>query len=102
MKSKSLIFFGLLLIQWACKAPMIDANLPVDESIRLNQIGFYPDQQKIAIILNHEDAEDFVIWDLDKKDIAFEGNRPLRHFLAKILEWLISLNFPKRVSLSLC
>ncbi|WP_339756667.1 glycoside hydrolase family 9 protein [Algoriphagus aquimarinus] len=73
MKSKSLIFFGLLLIQWACKAPMIDANLPVDESIRLNQIGFYPDQQKIAIILNHEDAEDFVIWDLDKKDIAFEG-----------------------------
>ncbi|MEB2775448.1 glycoside hydrolase family 9 protein [Algoriphagus sp. D3-2-R+10] len=73
MKSKHILILSLLLIQWACKAPMIDENLPVDESIRLNQIGFYPDQQKIAVILNHEEAEDFVIWDLDKKDIVYEG-----------------------------
>lgn len=61
------------MIQWACKTPMIDESLAVDESIRLNQIGFYPDQNKIAVILNHEDAEDFVIWDLDKDDVVFEG-----------------------------
>lgn len=73
MKSKHIIFFGLLLIQWACKAPMIDKNLSVDESIRLNQLGFYPNQKKIAVIINHEDAEDFMIWDSDNNDVVFEG-----------------------------
>lgn len=52
---------------------MIDENLAVDESIRLNQLGFYPDHNKIAVILNHEDVEDFVIWDVDAKDIVYEG-----------------------------
>ncbi|SFT53634.1 non-processive endocellulase [Algoriphagus locisalis] len=70
---KSVLIISLLLFQWACKAPMVDENLPVDESIRLNQLGFYPDQKKLAVILNHEDVEDFLIWDLDSKDIAFEG-----------------------------
>jgi endoglucanase len=70
---KSVLILSLLLLQWACKAPMIDESLPVDESIRLNQIGFYPSHPKLAVIINHEDVEDFVIWDLDKKDIAYEG-----------------------------
>ncbi|PZX54848.1 glycoside hydrolase family 9 protein [Algoriphagus chordae] len=70
---KSILFFSLILTQLACKAPMIDESLAEDDSIRLNQIGFYPDQRKIAVILNHEDIEDFLIWDTDKKDIAFEG-----------------------------
>ncbi|MEB2785662.1 glycoside hydrolase family 9 protein [Algoriphagus persicinus] len=74
MKSKHVLILSLLLIQWACKAPMIDESLVVDESIRLNQIGFYPEQQKIAVVLNHEEAVDFVIWDLDKKNIVFEGD----------------------------
>lgn len=77
MKSKHILVLSLLLLQWACKAPMIDENLPVDDSIRLNQIGFYPDQQKLAVVLNHEDAEDFVIWDLGKKEVAFEGKLSL-------------------------
>lgn len=73
MKSKHVVIFSLLLMQWACKAPMIDENQLVDESIRLNQIGFYPDQQKIAVILNHEEAGDFVLWDSDKMNVVFEG-----------------------------
>jgi len=73
MKSNYVIVLSLLLTQWACKAPTVDENLPVDESIRLNQIGFYPDQKKLAVILNHDEAEDFVIWDLDKTEIVFEG-----------------------------
>lgn len=73
MKSKHVLIFGLLTILWACKTPKVDENLPVDESIRLNQLGFYPKQQKIAVVLNHEEAEDFVIWSLDEKEIVFEG-----------------------------
>lgn len=71
---KSVLIFSLLLTQWACKAPMVDESLPVDDSIRLNQIGFYPDQKKIAVILNHEEAEDFMIWDADKNEVVYEGN----------------------------
>ena len=73
MKRNHLLLVSLLLFQWACKAPLIDENLPTDESIRLNQIGFYPSQQKLAVILNHEDAGDFVIWDTDEKNVVFEG-----------------------------
>ncbi|MFC5623411.1 glycoside hydrolase family 9 protein [Algoriphagus winogradskyi] len=65
------LFFLIVII--GCKAPMIDESLPVDEAIRLNQIGFYPNQQKLAVILNHEDVEDFVIWDTAGKNIVFEG-----------------------------
>ncbi|WP_425639155.1 glycoside hydrolase family 9 protein [Algoriphagus yeomjeoni] len=68
--SAGLLFLILIM---GCKAPMIDENLPVDESIRLNQLGFYPNQQKLAVVLNHEDGEDFVIWDTAGKSIVFEG-----------------------------
>ena len=73
MKSKHVLILSLLLIQWACKAPMVEENLPVDESIRLNQIGFYPSQKKLAVVLNPKDAKDFVIWDTAGKKIVFEG-----------------------------
>ncbi|MEP1085168.1 MAG: glycoside hydrolase family 9 protein, partial [Algoriphagus sp.] len=52
---------------------MIDENLRLDESIRLNQLGFYPNQKKQAVILNHEDANEFLIWDLGKKEFVLEG-----------------------------
>lgn len=70
---KSILIFSLLLTQWACKAPLIDENLPVDESIRMNQIGFYPGQKKVAVIMNHEEAGDFVIWDREKQEVVYEG-----------------------------
>lgn len=72
MRYKHILPFSLLIILWSCKAPMVDESLPVDDSIRLNQIGFYPDQGKRAVLLNHGEAEDFVIWDLDKKDIVYQ------------------------------
>tara|TARA_R110002012_G_scaffold263161_2_gene445730 strand:- start:12406 stop:14190 length:1785 start_codon:yes stop_codon:yes gene_type:complete len=72
MKYSHILLFGFLCIM-SCKAPIVDENLTVDESIRLNQVGFYPDQQKIAVIINHEDVEDFVLWDDDQKNIVYEG-----------------------------
>lgn len=45
------------------------------ETIRLNQIGFYPEGPKVAIIINNPKATKFsVINALDKKDTAFTGN----------------------------
>ncbi|WP_192350142.1 glycoside hydrolase family 9 protein [Algoriphagus sp. Y33] len=73
MKSKHVLFLSLLLFQLGCKSPTIDLYLPIDESIRLNQIGFYPDQQKIAVVLGNDGVEDFVIWDEEKGDIVYEG-----------------------------
>ncbi|WP_339865582.1 glycoside hydrolase family 9 protein [uncultured Algoriphagus sp.] len=72
MSATSVALFLLMLIV-GCKAPMIDESLAVDESIRLNQIGFYPNQEKLAVILNHEEVKNFVIWDLDNNAIVYEG-----------------------------
>src|SRR5690606_32312443 len=74
MKSHHFLLISLLfLIQLGCKSPVMDENLKVDSSIRLNQLGFYPDHRKIAVILNHEDAEDIVIWDAEKNEAVFKG-----------------------------
>ncbi|MCE7056087.1 glycoside hydrolase family 9 protein [Algoriphagus sp. AGSA1] len=70
---KSVLVYVLLLAPWACKAPEVDKDLPFHESIRLNQIGFYPDQQKIAVVVDSENAKDYIIWDIDKRAIVFEG-----------------------------
>lgn len=70
---KSVIIFCLLLTQWACKAPIIDENLPVDDSIRLNQIGFYTDQQKLAIIVGKQNPVEFSLWDNSQKELVYTG-----------------------------
>lgn len=67
-----LLLFILSLIQ-GCKGHLIDENLTVNEAIRLNQVGFYPNQQKIAILLDHEDLHEFLILDSQSNEAVFQG-----------------------------
>jgi len=62
-----------LTFAFACKTPKSDENIAVHESIRVNQVGFYPQEQKMAVVLNHENATDFTIWSIAKKEVVFEG-----------------------------
>jgi endoglucanase len=72
-KAKNTLIISLFLTLWACKTPMIDENLPSDDSIRLNQIGFYPDQQKLAIIVGKQSPVEFSLWDKAQKETVYHG-----------------------------
>jgi endoglucanase len=48
------------------------AQTGVSEQIRLNQIGFYPNESKLAIVVNSE-AKKFFILEAEKKDTVFKG-----------------------------
>ncbi len=73
MKYYVLLALTVLCLLGSCKAPGVDVNLPLEEAIRLNQHGFYPSQSKIAVILDHPEVERFMIWDVEKKDMVYEG-----------------------------
>lgn len=62
-----LVFFTI-----ACNTTKIPSNLPVSEAIRLNQIGFYPDGPKVAIV---PDGAEKVFWVMspDLKRRFFSG-----------------------------
>ena len=44
-----------------------------DKNIRLNQLGFYPDAPKIAVVVNDTSVTDFYVIDKNKNDTAFRG-----------------------------
>ncbi|UZD23818.1 glycoside hydrolase family 9 protein [Algoriphagus halophytocola] len=63
----------VLVILIGCKGQMVDDNLKVTETIRLNQVGFYPDEQKLAVLLDNEQAKGFYLLDHHTKEIVYEG-----------------------------
>ncbi len=63
----------LLILATSCSTKSFQQDLPVTDQIRLNQIGFYPNQAKKAIILEGKEAQTFYV--VDKKNkIVFTGN----------------------------
>ena len=72
MKFTVIIGF-LLLVLIGCKGQMVEDDLAVTESIRLNQVGFYPNEQKLAVLLDNENAKDFYLLDVQSKEVAYEG-----------------------------
>ncbi|WP_194777551.1 glycoside hydrolase family 9 protein [Pararhodonellum marinum] len=63
-----LVFLGLISFQSAAQK----STLPILESIRLNQLGFYPEQSKIAVVLSAE-SRPFFIRDTKANRVVFEG-----------------------------
>ncbi|MEP6465917.1 MAG: glycoside hydrolase family 9 protein [Parafilimonas sp.] len=51
----------------------------MDEHIRLNQLGFYPGAEKIAVVINDSADDNFYIINTYKNDTAFKGNLSLIH-----------------------
>lgn len=51
----------------------------IDEHIRLNQLGFYPDAPKIAVVVNDTAATDFYVININKRDTVFSGKLSAAH-----------------------
>lgn len=68
-----LLIFSVGLLNSCSPTNFID-DLPVGENIRLNQIGFYPDQQKTAIIVGENTVQEFEIWDIKNKEKVFNAS----------------------------
>lgn len=73
MPNKSILILSLSLLFTSCITEKIGKNLELNESIRLNQVGFYPDQTKAAVVLSEIPIERFFIWDKNKGKIVHEG-----------------------------
>jgi endoglucanase len=73
MPVKSILILTLWLIVTSCVTEKIGSNLALNDSIRLNQLGFYPDQNKVAVVLTETPINRFFIWDKNERKIVFEG-----------------------------
>ncbi|WP_297336357.1 glycoside hydrolase family 9 protein [Algoriphagus sp.] len=70
---KVILFYLWLLGLSTCQFPRVEQNLPIIESIRLNQWGFYPDQPKRAVVIDEQGSSDFMIWDHLNERVVFRG-----------------------------
>lgn len=73
MLIKSILVFIIGSIWTGCATNQISNTLEVNESIRLNQVGFLPDQNKVAIVLSENPMNTFFIWDIENEKVVFEG-----------------------------
>lgn len=67
-------FFGRAIIS-DCKASEINDLLPIEKvsaDIRMNQLGFYPEGPKVAVVLNAQ-LFSFAIWNVESRKIVYEG-----------------------------
>lgn len=73
MPIKSILILTINLFLTSCVTEKAVNNLALNESIRFNQLGFYPDQTKVAVVLSESPIDRFFIWDKNGNKIEFEG-----------------------------
>ncbi len=73
MRLKEIIVFVLVAVCSACTTSHSTDSLEWSEAIRLNQLGFFPKGQKLAIVLSEDPVSSFFVWDLGAKSVVFEG-----------------------------
>ncbi|MDO8968188.1 glycoside hydrolase family 9 protein [Algoriphagus sp.] len=73
MYIKSLLIFIIGSLWTGCAVSQNLASLEVNESIRLNQIGYLPEQHKVAIVLSESPVTRFFILDTTSDKVVFEG-----------------------------
>src|SRR6185369_14474645 len=61
-----------IIILWLALIEVAQAQNGSPEKIRLNQIGFYPQEQKVAIVLT-ETASSFYVTALNRNEKLFQG-----------------------------
>jgi endoglucanase len=72
--SIKLIFVYIIGSLWtSCATQNVPNSLEVNESIRLNQIGFMPEQNKVAIVLSESPLSSFYLWDITNQKVVLEG-----------------------------
>lgn len=73
MYFKSMVLLVISSIWTACADDQTGNTLGLNESIRLNQVGYFPDQDKVVIVLSEEPLDQFFVWDVEQNKIAYEG-----------------------------
>lgn len=71
---KFVILFTIGLVWTSCEPDQAGIVLKLNESIRLNQVGYFPDENKVAIVLSEEQLGKFFVWNSqNNKVVFFEG-----------------------------
>jgi endoglucanase len=71
---KTIAFLFLSLVLFGCSQSIGKIDTKVNESIRVNQIGYFPDSPKIAIIPGETEEGIFKVLDVKTQKVVFEGN----------------------------
>lgn len=68
--------FLILMINTGCStnAHTEEGQIKLSESIRLNQIGFYPNGPKVAILVGDTEANKFYVTTVDLSDTVYTGS----------------------------
>lgn len=76
IQTKQYIVGGLLLcgLLLSCKQETYDKQLEVLEYIRLNQLGFYPNGPKKAVMVDVEGADTFFVVNESNNQVVYKGN----------------------------
>lgn len=72
IKNRLLISSFLFLI-FSCQTKVELEKYQVLESLRINQLGFFPNQKKIAIWVSEEEEKEFWIVDSENKEMILKG-----------------------------
>lgn len=73
MYLKQWVLSAIIAVWTSCSPDSSIHDLKLSELIRINQVGYLPDQPKVAIVLSEDAVDGFFVWDLDKKRVAWEG-----------------------------
>jgi endoglucanase len=69
--SRSIYFLFIILL--SCKEEIAEIHLDLSEDIRLNQIGFYPNLPKLAVITAEVEADNFYLLQVDDQKVIHSG-----------------------------
>ncbi len=74
MYLKLAIVFVFAVMGTSCTTSQSIDSLELTEAIRLNQVGYFPEASKVAILLSEEPVDGVFIWDVSEKAIVFEAD----------------------------
>ncbi len=67
------VFIVAILMMFSCKTKVELDRYEVLENLRLNQLGFLPDQKKIAIWINEGDEREFWLIEKESQELILKG-----------------------------
>jgi len=73
MKS-TISFYFLLILLFGCNQGSETIDYEINESIRVNQVGYYPKGKKTAIVAEDSPADTFFVLDTKSNQKVFEGS----------------------------
>ncbi|MGB5820809.1 MAG: glycoside hydrolase family 9 protein [Saonia sp.] len=73
-KLRTILLVGFLLVFTGCKKTLPSLNGVYSEQIRLNQIGYYPNAVKRAVVVGDVNDTQFQVVNTANMEVVFQGN----------------------------